>query len=130
STACKQFIAQVNRNPLNAPVGAGLLNSVTTFPINISDETVSGIQAQANYRLEAGRYGDFRFRADYNTTLKHEYKQFPEDPLTDYLHSTDYYNQVKNIGSASVTWDIGPWSSTVRTTRFGKTWSYDGKSTV
>lgn len=131
SLECQQFIAQVGRNPINAPVGAGLLNSVTTFPINVSDETVEGISAQLNYKLEAGRFGDFRFRADYNTTLKHVYKQFPEDPEQDFLRGDNsYYNQFKDIGSGSLTWDIGSWSTTVRGTRFGKTLSYNGAFTV
>jgi len=130
SAGCQQIISEVGRNPLNAPIGAGLLNTVSTVPINISNETVSGITANLQYRLEAGRFGDFTFGADYNTTLKHEYQQFPTDPITDLLRSTSYYNQFKNIGAGSIRWDIGPWSTTVRGTRFGKTWSYDGSYTV
>jgi len=130
SQACQQFINEVGRNPLTAPIGAGLLNSVSTFPINISNESVAGITASLQYRVEAGRFGDFTFGADYNTTLKHEYQQFPTDPVTDLLRENTYYDQFKDIGSGSINWRIGPWSTTVRGTRFGKTWSYDGSYTV
>lgn len=130
SPACQAFIAQVGRNPLDAKINPGALNTVTTFPINIANESVSGITAGLGYKLEAGRFGDFTLRADYNTTLKHEYRQFPDDPVTDLLVDTSYYNQVKNIGSASVTWDIGPWTATAYGIRYGKSYSYDGSFTV
>ncbi|HEX6832262.1 MAG TPA: TonB-dependent receptor, partial [Rudaea sp.] len=130
SPSCVQFISQVGRNPANAPINAGALNTVSTFPINIADETVSGITANAQYRLDAGRWGDFTFQADYNTTLKHEYRQFPDDPITDLLRENQYYDQFKDIGSASINWKIGPWSTTVYGIRYGKTWSFDGSYTV
>ena len=130
SQACQQFIADVGRNPpdaLNRPNG---LNTVTTVPINVSNETVSGITANLQYRLDAGRYGDFTFNADYNTTLKHVYRQFPDDPITDLLRENQYYDQFKDIGSGSVNWKIGPWSTTLYGIRYGKTWSYNGTYTV
>lgn len=130
SPSCQQFISQVVRNPLDATINPGGLVSVTTYPINISNETVSGIVANAQYRWDAGRYGDFTFAADYNTTLKHVYRQFPDDPETDLLRLASYGNQFKDIGSGSVTWDIGPWSTTVRGIRYGKTFSYDASYTV
>jgi outer membrane receptor protein involved in Fe transport len=130
SAACQAFINQVGRNPLDAPVGAGLLNTVSTYPINISNETVSGITANLQYRLEAGNWGDFTFNADYNTTRKHEYQQFPTDPVTDLLRDNSYYNQFKSIGAGSVNWSIGPWSTTLYAIRYGKTWSYNGSYTV
>ena len=86
--------------------------------------------AQAAYRFEAGRFGDFIFGADYNTTLKHVYKQFPDDPDTDLLRLRQYGNQFKWIGSGKVTWDIGPWSATLYGVQYGPTWSYNGKFQV
>ncbi len=130
SPACLAFISQVGRNPLNATINPGALNTVSTYPINIANETVSGITAGLTYKLETGRFGDFTLRADYNTTLKHDFQQFPDDPVTNLLQDTNYYNQVKNIGSASVTWDIGPWTATAYGIRYGKSYSYDGSYTV
>ncbi|MBS0584206.1 MAG: TonB-dependent receptor [Proteobacteria bacterium] len=130
SPACQQFISQVGRNPLTAQINPGGLNTITTYPINIATEKVSGIMAQAAYRLETGRFGDFIFRADYNTTLEHVYKQFPDDPDTDLLRLRQYGNQFKWIGSGKVTWDIGPWSTTLYGVQYGPTWSYNGKFQV
>ena len=103
---------------------------MTTVPINIANETVSGITANLQYRLNAGGYGDFTFNADYNTTLKHEFQQFPDDPVDDLLRDNNYYNAFKDIGSGSVNWRIGPWSTTLFGIRYGKTWSQNGSYTV
>ncbi|MEO8804170.1 MAG: TonB-dependent receptor [Rudaea sp.] len=130
SPSCQQFIGQVGRNALNAPISPGGLNTISTFPINISGETVSGMTASTQYRYDAGRLGDFTFGADYNTTFKHVYKQFPADPETDLLRQKAYGNLFKDIGSGSVTWDKGPWSTTVRGIRYGTTWSYDASYKV
>ncbi|MGH8041925.1 MAG: TonB-dependent receptor plug domain-containing protein, partial [Rudaea sp.] len=50
SPACQQFISQVGRNALDAPINPGGLNTITTYPINIADETVSGITASTQYK--------------------------------------------------------------------------------
>lgn len=130
SPACQQFESQVGRNPANAPINPGGLNTITTYPINIANEMVSGITTSAEYKIDAGRFGDFTFDADYNTTLKHVYKQFPDDPETDLLRLQSYGNLFKNIGSGMVTWDIGKWTTTFKGIRYGKTWSYDASRTV
>jgi outer membrane receptor protein involved in Fe transport len=130
SGMCQNFIAEVGRNPadaINNPLG---LNTVTTVPINVSNETVSGITANLQYRVDAGRFGDFTFNADYNTTLKHVFRQFPDDPITDILRENSYYDPFKNIGAASINWKIGSWSTTVRGVRYGKTWNQRGTQTV
>lgn len=127
SALCKQFVTSVNRNPLNAQINPGGLNSVATLPVNIAKEEVSGIMASAMYKWEAGRYGDFTFSADYNTTLKHTSQQFPDDPVYDYLRERDYYSGTfKSIGSGTISWDIGAWSASVKGTRFGKTANWAG----
>lgn len=130
SPACKAYEAQVNRNPLTAPVGAGDLNSVTTYPINISQESISNIIASGAYKFETGSFGDFTFTADYNVQTSHIQQQFPEDPPTDLLRSNSYGNQFKNIGSAGLVWDIGPWSTALKYIRYGKTYNFKGTGTV
>ena len=119
-----------NCNPANAAVNPGQLNTITTYPINIANETVSGITASLQYRVDAGSYGDFTFNGNYNTTLKHVYQQFPDDPVIDVLRLQSYGNQFKDIGSGSVTWDIGNWATTLTGFRYGTTWSYDASRRV
>jgi outer membrane receptor protein involved in Fe transport len=130
SLLCQQTLAEVSRNPANAPIGAGLLNGVTTFPLNLANEIVSGITANAQYRLDAGSLGSFVFGADYNTTLKHIQQQFPTDPVDDLLRDGNYYGPFKSIFSGNITWRNGPWSTTVYGIRYGKTFSRNGVFTV
>ncbi|MBS0251412.1 MAG: TonB-dependent receptor, partial [Proteobacteria bacterium] len=130
SQTCAAFLNLVMRGPTDGTVLSGIVTNVATYPINIADEIVSGITASTSYKFSVGRYGEFRVGADYNNSLVHKYRQFSNDPFTDLLRSTNYDNQFKSIGAGYVTWDIGPWSTTVRGTRFGKTWSYDGSHTV
>ena len=126
SLLCQQTLAEVQRVPFNAPVGAGTLLGVTTFPLNLANELVSGVTASTQYKFDGGRFGDFLIGADYNTTLKHTVQQFATDPVDDLLRDGNYYGPYKNIGSAYLTWTKGPWSTTVHGIRYGKTESADG----
>lgn len=130
SPVCKQYLSQVHRLPFDDPFTPGLLQTVDTYPINVATETLSGITLNAAYRWDTGRFGDLTFTADYNTTLTHTYRTFPEDPETDQLRDTGYTNQYKQAFAGTVTWDIGPWSASVRGTRIGKTRRFDGKGLV
>ena len=130
SSVCQQFLSQVSRNPLSAPVGGGNLNSVTTVPINISRESVSGITASGQYRWDAGRFGDFTFNADYAVQTSHLKQTFPGDDPLDLLRTNSYGNQFKTIGALAVTWDIGKWSTTAQYQRYGKTFNFAGNGTV
>jgi len=130
SPSCQQFLSQVARTPLNAPINPGTLESVTTLPINISRESVSGIHASGQYHWAWGRFGDFNLALDYAVQTSHLYQQFPGDEPVDYLRTNSYGNQFKNIGSATLGWDIGKWSTTLQYQRYGKTFSYNGHFTV
>ena len=130
SSSCQQFLSQVTRTPLTAPINPGTLLNVATLPINISNESVSGITASGNYSWSWGRYGDFNFGLNYAVQTSHLHQTFPGDEPDDYLRTNSYGNQFKNIGTASLGWDIGKWSTTVQYQRFGKTFSYDGSFTV
>ncbi len=130
SQLCKQYEGWVIRTPATAPIGANNLLGVIEVPLNVSAESVSNIIASGTYKFEAGRFGDFLFRADYNVQTSHRYQDFPGDPYTDYLRTNSYGNQFKDIGTAGVSWDIGPWSSTLQYQRFGKTFSYNGAFTI
>lgn len=130
SPSCQQFLSQVTRTPLTAPINPGSLSNVSTMPINISRESVSGIQASGDYRWNWSRLGDFDLNLQYAVQTSHLYQQFPGDDPTDVLRTNGYGNQFKNIGTATLGWDIGKWSTTLQYQRYGKTFSYNGKFTV
>ncbi|MGH8233136.1 MAG: TonB-dependent receptor plug domain-containing protein [Rhodanobacteraceae bacterium] len=130
SGSCQQFLAQVSREPLNSPINPGGLLNVETLPINISRESVSGIQASGTYRWSWGRYGDFGLNLNYAVQTSHLYQQFPDDVPFDVLRSNSYGNQFKNIGTAVLSWNIGNWDTTLQYQRYGKTFNNAGSGTL
>ncbi len=117
SPTCVATLAQIQRG------AQGNINQVFANTINISKEMVSGILSSLDYKVDAGRYGKFDFNVQYQVTLVHSHQQFPGDP--DYNNFTNpYYSntwEFKTIGNVGVNWDIGPWSTTVYATRYGRT---------
>ena len=132
SSACVAALSQVFRSPPNNnPNLSQALQQVTVFPINIANERVSGIVASLDYKWDIGRFGDLEFGANYNVTLKHTQQAAPDDPEVDLLRSPNlppYSTEFKTIGSASLTWNIGNWSTTLYGTRYGKTANYDAQT--
>jgi outer membrane receptor for ferrienterochelin and colicin len=90
----------------------------------VSHERVSGIIASGDWRVDAGRFGDFTFGARYNVTMDHTYQQYPGDPDHDLLHEPRWSSEFKTIANASVTWDVGKWSTTIQGQRYGATPNY------
>jgi outer membrane receptor protein involved in Fe transport len=123
SPTCVAALSQVQRSPATSPVPYAI-QGVTVFPINIANETVSGIIASANYKYDFGRYGNVALSASYNVTLKHIQQQYPGDPVIDLLRNPYYSSNFKSIGNASVTWNIDNFSTTLFGTRYGKTPNY------
>jgi len=125
SAECAEILGQVTRSPEDLPVPSqrGLLTRVVTRPINIASEMVSGITANASYRLDTDRMGQFTFIFDHNRTLRHEFQQFPDDPVQNFLDPT-FSNEFRNITSLTLDWDKGDWSATVRGTRYGPSGSF------
>ncbi|MBN8887275.1 MAG: TonB-dependent receptor [Rudaea sp.] len=129
SPTCVTTLAQITRNPPDS-ANPNALQQVIVLPINIAKEKVSGIIASLDYKLDLARYGSLAFAAQYNVTLEHRLQQYPGDPEIDMLRSPYYAfseqsgPQFKTIANASVTWDIGPFSTTLFGTRYGKTPNY------
>lgn len=131
SPQCQNAIAQVNRFSFNDPfvLAQGQVQNVQTFPINIGNEKLDGIQASAGYKFDLGRYGDLNLSADYYVELHHRYQQNPGDPYIDLLHNYNSY-EFKTRSSAAASWAIGKWTTTLFGTLYGKTVNYGGTDTV
>ncbi|XLM21442.1 hypothetical protein MKD33_04960, partial [Chromobacterium piscinae] len=78
------------RNPANALVDPGAINTIVVNPINAASERTSGIDLSGKYRLRTAKLGDFLFKAAYTKVLTHTYQQFANDPAQDEL--TDLTN--------------------------------------
>ncbi|MDE2083961.1 MAG: TonB-dependent receptor [Xanthomonadaceae bacterium] len=124
SPTCKSALAQVKRSSETTGPAAYQIQQVIVLPVNVANERVSGIVASLNYGYDLGRWGDLKFGASYNVTLKHSFQQFPFDPTIDLLRNPFYSSEFKSIANGSVTWDIGKFSATLLGTRYGKTPNY------
>ncbi|HET7930164.1 MAG TPA: TonB-dependent receptor [Rhodanobacteraceae bacterium] len=131
STQCQNAIAQVARFPANDPfvLARNQIQNVQTFPINIGSERANFIQASAQYKFDLGRAGDLALSADYFVELHHEYQQNPGDPYIDLLHNYNSY-EFKTRTSASASWAVGKWTTTLFGTLYGKSVNYGGTGTM
>lgn len=130
SGECQQILSLVDRYPADDLLNPSGLRQITTYPLNIAKETVENVNVSANYRLDAGRFGDFMFSGSYFLMLKHTSQTFPEDAPTDWLAYKDYGVEFRNIGNASVSWKKDDWSVSLLGTRYGKTWNYAATNKV
>ena len=130
SALCQDALSKVNRYPLDYPflLAQGQLQNVQTFPINIASEWVDGIQASTDYRIDFGKYGNLDLGAQYFVELNHKSQQNPGDPELDLLHNYNSY-EFKTRSSASASWAIGDWTTTVFGTLYGKSVNYYGTGT-
>jgi outer membrane receptor protein involved in Fe transport len=125
SATCQAAESQITREAgVNTDGTIGGIDSIYTSKINASKETVASLIADARYAVGIGHYGRLSFDLSYTDMLKHDYKQFAGDTsvnlLTDPTWSTDF----KSKANASLTWDVGRWSSTLYVSRYGSTPNY------
>lgn len=130
SALCQNALSQVARYPDDFPfaLAAGQLQNVTTFPVNIADEHLDGVQANATYRMDWGRFGNMALSGQYYIELNHEQRLDPGDPFIDLLHNFNSY-ELKSKTSASASWAIDKWTATVFGTLYGKTINFAGTAT-
>lgn len=130
SPMCQDALARVVRFPDDFPflLAASQLQYLTVNPINIASETLSGIQAGSDYRVDMGRYGDLGLSAQYYVELNHKTKQNPGDTPLDLLHNMNSY-EFKSRGTASVTWEVGKWTSRLYGALYGKAVDFLGTET-
>lgn len=129
SPLCQNALSRVIRNPSDAPVQPDQVRRVLINAINAASERTDGIDLKSNLRWSAGRYGDFAARLGYTLVLKHDYRQFEDDPaidLRDSLDSTDWRSKV----NAGVTWNIGDWTANLTGLRYGSLPNGDGSGRI
>lgn len=130
SPLCQDAINRVLRNPPDASVQPDQVRRVLTNAINASYERVSGIDLKTNYRWNAGAYGDFRAGLAYSLVIKHEYRQFPDDPDTiDMRNGLDFYDWRSKL-NGNLSWQRGPWSATLYGIRYGSLPNADGTGRI
>lgn len=127
SARCVDALARVIRfapNPGN-PLLSENVDLIVVKGINIAEESVSGVIAGADYRLDTDRFGIFRLGLEYNLTLDHKTRTFPDDPELDLFSSGQQLAaEFKSIVSGDLGWEIGRWSANLHATRFGSLPNY------
>ena len=126
SQTCIDALAAVTRGPVNvgSPLLSETLNKITVKPINIAEERVTGITAGGNFRSE-GKYGRFNLGLEYNLTLDHKARTYPNDPVTDYFADGQALTaEFKSIVSGDAGWEIGRFAANVHGIRYGSLPNY------
>jgi len=129
SPSCKLYESLVQRTPSSSKVNPNSLISVTTYPVNASIESESGLLANATYAFDMGRYGSLLLYGDYYVEFKHTFQQFPGDPVINVYHDPRYTDW-KSTFNGSLTWNIGNWSTTLYGQRYGKIWNSAQSATL
>jgi iron complex outermembrane receptor protein len=129
SPSCKLYESLITRAPTNALKNPNQLETVTTYPINVSNESESGLIATMDYHFDMGRYGDLGLSATYYVEFHHLIQQFPGDPLINVYHDARY-SDWKSTFNGSLTWNIGNFSTTVFGQRYGSIPNYAQNGTL
>ena len=125
SERCIDAISRVERTPTspNSLISENV-TKVTVRPINIADEQVRGIIAGANWRRDT-RFGRFSLGLNYNLTLEHWSRTYPDDPVYDLFSEGQLLQaEFRSIVTGDLGWELGRWAVNVHGTRYGTTPNY------
>ncbi|RZA16750.1 MAG: TonB-dependent receptor, partial [Lysobacteraceae bacterium] len=119
SPTCVDALARVIRDE------DGEITSVHFSPINIANESTSGIDVTANYRVQTANAGDFRFTGNYTWSRRHTRQQFPGDPSEDMLDVSFADTTLpRSKGNLTVAWDKGAWGASLFSNYLGRVANY------
>lgn len=122
SPTCVDALARVQRYAGGALDGR--LQSVSINPINVAEETTDGIDIAAHVRVPTARLGAFALSTSYTYVFTHTIRQYPGDPVISKLAYDSGYDIPRDKGTASLTWDLGKFSTTLTGQRLGELPNY------
>ncbi|WP_343525472.1 TonB-dependent receptor [Sphingomonas sp.] len=123
SPTCRDALARVIRYTSGAL--AGQLQAVAVNPINVAEETTDGIDIAANFRLPTAAIGAFTLSGGYTYVFNHTVRQYPGDPIINKFAVDSNFDIPREKGTASLTWSLGDFSTTLTGMRLGKLPNYD-----
>ncbi|WP_409975444.1 TonB-dependent receptor plug domain-containing protein [Xanthomonas cerealis] len=118
SALCVQAMSQVQRDEF------GDLVSIYTPKINVSNQKLEAVTSSFHYGHDVGRWGDLSTIVSYSENLRHKYVQYAGDKPVDLLNDPYWSSDPKRKADASLTWEIGDFSTTWYATWFDKTPNY------
>jgi len=116
---CVDAIARVERDI------DGELIGVFTNPINIAEETTTGIDVAARLRIPTQTIGEFNVSLAYTWVDEHTFQQYPGDPVIDKLAFDSGYYIPSDKGTASVSWALDKVTATLQGQYLGQLPNYD-----
>jgi outer membrane receptor protein involved in Fe transport len=121
SAYCQSVIANVKRD------ASGNITAVYSGPINQSQLTVTGIDANLAYALKTANWGSFNLSIDYTDNLSYKERTLASDPLL----NTRYDHAASKV-RGTVNWRGGAWNVTLYGDRTGRVRapSYDSCNTL
>ncbi len=120
---CLDALARVQRYAGGALDGQ--IQSIAINPINIAEETTDGVDIAAHLRVPTAGIGRFTLGASYTHVFNHTIRQYPGDPVIDKLAFDSGYYIPQDKGTASLTWDLGKFSTTLTGQRLSRLPNYD-----
>lgn len=120
---CVDAIGRVQRYSSGALQGQ--IQGVHINPINVAEETTDGIDVAAHMRLPTAAIGEFALSAGYTYVFNHTIRQYPGDPIVNKLRYDSNYDIPREKGTASLTWSLDRFSTTLTGQRLGKLPNYD-----
>lgn len=128
SAFCNDMTSRVSRLSAPGTPNDGQITEIRRGPINRAYQSVSGIDATLDYRLDTDRLGDFRIQVGYSHTLEQKTSQFKGDPILDYrddLTNFDFRSRIRT----TATWTKDDWQASVFMLRYGSlpNWQETGR---
>lgn len=123
SPTCVDAISRVKRYVGGAL--SGEIQGVAINPINIAEESTDGIDVSARLRLPTRSVGQFSLDVGYTYVFNHTIRQYPGDPIENKLAFDSGYYIPREKGTASLTWELGRFSTTLNGQRLGKLPNWD-----
>jgi len=121
--ACADFESRVTRTSPTSPQ-PNAITLIRTEPVNISEEHVNGVSMGATFRWGDGNWGNYVLDFQWNRTLEHTVKQFPDDPELDYLRDGFWSSEFGNNLAADLNWSRNDWDANLHVTHMGATANY------
>ncbi len=118
SGTCQAAYAQITR------LADGTLEKISLQKVNVAKETLNAVTVDANYRQELGNFGTLNLAGSWTRNLKHEFQQYPTDPIIDALNDPYYSTDAKYKGTVSAGWNKGRWTTTAYANYLGPTPNY------
>jgi len=118
SPTCQAAFSQITRG------AAGNVQQIFVQKVNVAQETVNALTLDLHYLQSLGAFGDLQLTGSWTRNLKHEFQQYPGDPVLNLLE--DPYNSYDPHykANASVAWSKSDWTATLYANYIGPTPNY------